>query len=119
MSSAVVGYKQSLGLMRRPAATRTSRLADCVLISGANPAWAHPILFRRLEAARERKLAAGEPRKLIVIDPRRTRGPPRLADLHLQIRAGTDVALCHGLLHAIIWNGHTAPDFIAQHTEGL
>ena len=118
MSSAVVGYKQSLGADAPPCSYEDIELADCVLISGANPAWAHPILFRRLEAARERKLAAGEPRKLIVIDPRRTE-TAELADLHLQIRAGTDVALCHGLLHAIIWNGHTAPDFIAQHTEGF
>jgi assimilatory nitrate reductase catalytic subunit len=114
MSSAVVGYKQSLGADAPPCSYEDIELADCVLISGANPAWAHPILFRRLEAAR-----AGKPgHKLIVIDPRRTE-TAELADLHLQLRPGTDVALCHGLLHAVIWQGWSARDFIAHSTEGF
>jgi len=114
MSSAVVGYKQALGADAPPCSYEDIEGADCVLISGANPAWAHPILFRRLEAAR-----AGKPNhKLIVIDPRRTE-TAELADLHLQLRPGTDVALCHGLLHAVIWQGWTAPGFIAESTEGF
>ena len=114
MSSAVVGYKQSLGADAPPCSYEDIELADCVLITGANPAWAHPILFRRLEAARANKPG----HKLIVVDPRRTE-TAELADLHLQIRAGTDVALCHGLLHAIVWAGHTDADFIRDHTEGF
>ncbi len=114
MSSAVVGYKQSLGADAPPCSYEDIELADCVLVSGANPAWAHPILFRRLEAARANKPG----HKLIVVDPRRTE-TAELADLHLQIRPGTDVALCHGLLHAIVWQGWTAGDFIAAHTEGF
>jgi len=114
MSSAVVGYKQSLGADAPPCSYEDIELADCILVSGANPAWAHPVLFRRLEAAR-----AGKPaHKLIVIDPRRTE-TAELADLHLQIRPGTDVALCHGLLHAVIARGWTAEGFIAQSTEGF
>lgn len=114
MSSAVVGYKQALGADAPPCSYEDIELADCVLISGANPAWAHPILFRRLEAARSSKPG----HKLIVIDPRRTE-TAELADLHLQIRPGTDVALCHGLLHAVIWQGWTANDFIARSTDGF
>jgi assimilatory nitrate reductase catalytic subunit len=114
MSSAVVGYKQSLGADAPPCSYEDIELADCVLVSGANPAWAHPILFRRLEAAR----AAKPGHKLIVIDPRRTE-TAELADLHLQLRPGTDVALCHGLLHAVIWQGWTARDFIAESTAGF
>ena len=59
MSSAVVGYKQSLGADAPPCSYEDIELADCVLVSGANPAWAHPILFRRLEAARRRSRATG------------------------------------------------------------
>ena len=118
MSSAVVGYKQSPRGRCAAPQLRGHRAGRLRAHQRRQPGLGPPILFRRLEAARERKLAAGEPRKLIVIDPRRTE-TAELADLHLQIRAGTDVALCHGLLHAIIWNGHTAPDFIAQHTEGF
>ncbi|MCF8207387.1 MAG: molybdopterin-dependent oxidoreductase [Methylotenera sp.] len=114
MSSAVVGYKQSLGADAPPCSYEDIEQADCVLVSGANPAWAHPILFRRLEAARAQRPG----HRLIVIDPRRTE-TAELADLHLQIRPGTDVALCHGLLHAIIRRGWTAPGFIEGHTEGF
>ncbi|MCE4556455.1 nitrate reductase [Pelomonas cellulosilytica] len=114
MSSAVVGYKQALGADAPPCSYEDIEAADCVLVSGANPAWAHPILFRRLEAAR----AAKPGHKLIVIDPRRTE-TAELADLHLQIRPGTDVALCHGLLHAIIWQGWTNDAFIARSTDGF
>ena len=114
MSSAVVGYKQALGADAPPCSYEDIEGADCVLITGANPAWAHPILFRRLEAAR----AAKPQHKLIVVDPRRTE-TAELADLHLQIRPGTDVALCHGLLHAIVWAGQVDTDFVRDHTEGF
>jgi assimilatory nitrate reductase catalytic subunit len=114
MSSAVVGYKQALGADAPPCSYEDIERADCLLISGANPAWAHPILFRRLEAARANKPG----HKLIVIDPRRTE-TAELADLHLQIAPGTDVALCHGLLNAVIGRGWTADGFIARSTEGF
>ncbi|MBB4844241.1 assimilatory nitrate reductase catalytic subunit [Paucibacter oligotrophus] len=114
MSSAVAGYKQSLGADAPPTCYEDLDLADCILITGANPAWAHPILFRRLEAARQRR----PEQKLIVVDPRRTE-TAELADLHLQILPGTDVILCHGLLHACIWEGWLDARFIAEHTQGF
>ena len=51
-------------------------------------AYAHPILFRRLEAAK----ADNPEMKVIVVDPRRT-DTCDLADLHLAIAPGSDVAL--------------------------
>lgn len=114
MSSAVAGYKQALGADAPPACYQDIELADCVFISGANPAWAHPILFRRLEDAKAQRPAL----KLIVVDPRRTESA-ELADLHLQILPGTDVALMHGLLHACIWEGWLDADFMARHTQGF
>ncbi|MDC8786634.1 nitrate reductase [Roseateles koreensis] len=113
MSSAVVGYKQSLGSDAPPTCYEDLDHTDCVFITGANPAWAHPILFRRLEAAKAKRPEM----KIIVVDPRRTESAD-LADLHLQILPGTDVALCHGLLHACIWEGWLDRDFMAKHTEG-
>ena len=118
MSSAAVGYKQSLGADAPPCSYEDVERADCILIAGANPAWAHPVLFRRLEAARGARLADGSGHRLIVVDPRRTE-TAELADLHLQLQPGTDVALLHGLLHACIWNGWVDADFIAAHTEGF
>jgi assimilatory nitrate reductase catalytic subunit len=114
MSSAVVGYKQSLGADAPPACYEDLDHADCVFITGANPAWAHPILFRRLEDAKAKRPGM----KIIVVDPRRTESA-EFADLHLQILPGTDVALCHGLLHAMIWEGWVDADFIAAHTAGF
>jgi assimilatory nitrate reductase catalytic subunit len=64
------------------------------MIVGSNMAYAHPVLFRRLEEAKSRRPQM----KVIVIDPRRT-DTCDLADLHLAILPGTDVALFHGILH--------------------
>lgn len=114
MSSAVAGYKQSLGADAPPSCYEDLDLADCVFITGANPAWAHPILFRRLETAKQLR----PKQKLIVVDPRRTE-TAELADLHLQILPGTDVILCHGLLHACIWEGWLDTSFITDHTLGF
>ena len=114
MSSAVAGYKATLGSDAPPACYDDLNHAHTVFISGANPAWAHPILFRRLEDARR----ANPEQKLIVVDPRRTE-TAAMADLHLQLLPGSDVALCHGLLHLMLWEGWTDARFIEQHTEGF
>lgn len=111
MSSAVVGYKRTLGSDAPPTCYDDLAQTDCLFISGSNTAWAHPILFRRIEDAR-----AGM--KIIVVDPRRTETAEQ-ADLHLQIQPGTDVLLCHGLLHIMLWEGWTRPDYIARHTSGF
>jgi assimilatory nitrate reductase catalytic subunit len=114
MSSAVSGYKATLGADAPPACYEDIALADCVLIAGSNTAWAHPVLFRRLEDARR----ANPQQKLIVVDPRRT-DTAADADLHLAILPGTDVALFNGLLHIALWEGLADRDFIARHTEGF
>ena len=114
MSSAVVGYKQSLGSDAPPCNYEDLEQADCLFIAGANPAWAHPILFRRIEDARQQRPQM----KIIVVDPRRTESA-EFADLHLQILPGTDVALFHGMLHACIWEGWVDERFIAAHTDGF
>ena len=113
MSSAVVGYKRSLGADAPPCSYEDIELSDCVLIVGSNMAYAHPILFRRLEAAKSSRPQM----KIIVIDPRRT-DTCELADLHLAIQPGTDVALFHGILHLLLWEGWIDRDFIDTHTEG-
>jgi anaerobic selenocysteine-containing dehydrogenase len=56
--------------------------------------------------------------KLIVIDPYRTR-TARLADWHIRINPGTDVALALGLMHVIVRNGLHDADYIAKHAEGF
>ena len=114
MSSAVAGYKQSLGADAPPNCYEDLDHAATVFITGSNMAWAHPVLFRRLEDARR----ANPAQRWIVADPRRTE-TAALADLHLQLLPGTDVVLYHALLHVMLWEGLTDPAFIAAHTTGF
>ncbi|WP_395008852.1 molybdopterin-dependent oxidoreductase, partial [Undibacterium sp.] len=114
MSSAVAGYKQSLGADAPPCSYEDIELADLIFIAGSNTAYAHPILYRRIEQARE----TNPDLKLIVVDPRRT-DTARDADLHLAILPGTDVALFHGMLHLCLWEDFIDIQFIAAHTEGF
>ncbi|MCL5041000.1 MAG: molybdopterin-dependent oxidoreductase [Gammaproteobacteria bacterium] len=114
MSSAVVGYKRSLGADAPPCSYTDIETSDCLLIAGSNMAFAHPVLFRRLEAAKE----ANPDKRIIVIDPRRTETCD-IADLHLAVQPGTDVALFHGLLHIMLWEGWIDRAFIDAHTEGF
>jgi assimilatory nitrate reductase catalytic subunit len=114
MSSAVAGYKLTLGADAPPACYDDLDHAETVLIAGSNMAYAHPILFRRLEAAR----AARPDMKIIVIDPRVT-DTASVASLHLPILPGTDVALFHAMLNVMIWEDLVDRDYIERHTEGF
>ena len=114
MSSAATGYKRSLGADAPPCNYQDIEQTDCLLIAGSNLAYAHPVLFRRLEEAKAQR----PDMRIIVIDPRRT-DTCSLADLHLALQPGTDVALFHGLLHILMWEGWIDRDFIDQHTEGF
>jgi assimilatory nitrate reductase catalytic subunit len=119
MSSAVASHRQSLGADAPPCAYEDLDHADLLLVAGANPAWAHPVLYRRLERARAARLSGGRPAlRTIVVDPRRT-DTAREADLHLPILPGTDVALFNGLLHLLLWEGAIDRTFIDAHTEGF
>lgn len=114
MSSAVTAYKKSLGADGPPTCYEDLELAKTVLFAGSNMPYAHPVLFRRLEEAK-----ANDPSvKWIVVDPRRT-DVAALADLHLAITPGTDVALFNGMLHHMIWEGAIDPAYIAAHTNGF
>ncbi|HEX5169007.1 MAG TPA: molybdopterin-dependent oxidoreductase [Cyclobacteriaceae bacterium] len=112
MSSAVVGYAKMLGEDSVPVSYDDIELADCFLVAGANPAWCHPILFRRIEAHKQTNPHV----KLIVVDPRRTQSCA-MADLHLQIMPGTDIYLYNAIARVLIENGEIDYDFITNHTE--
>src|SRR5450830_794536 len=114
MSSAVSGYKATLGADAPPACYEDLEHATTVLFAGSNMAYAHPVLYRRLEAAREKNPDV----KWIVIDPRRT-DTAAMADLHLAIEPGTDVALFNGMLHHLIWEGWLDETYIDEHTDGF
>jgi ferredoxin-nitrate reductase len=114
MSSAVAGYAATLGEDLVPICYDDIEESDCMLIAGANPAWCHPILFRRIEMHKEK----APDTKIVVIDPRQTQ-TTALADLHLQIKPGTDIYLYHALARAIIENGDLDYRFIESRTENF
>jgi sulfite reductase (NADPH) flavoprotein alpha-component len=111
MASAGSGYKLSLGADGPTGSYQDMDRADLFFVIGANMADCHPILFLRMMD----RVKAGA--KLIVVDPRRTTTAEK-ASLYLQIKPGTDLALLNGLLHLLLRNGHTDPEFIAEFTEG-
>lgn len=114
MSSAVAAYKLALGEDAVPGTYDDIELADCIFVAGANPAWCHPILWRRVEAAK----AVNPALKIIVSDPRVTQSCSA-ADLHLQVNPGTDIVLHHAIGRALITAGHTDSSFIQAHTNGF
>lgn len=114
MSSAVAGYKATLGADAPPACYEDIDHAGCLFIAGSNTAFAHPIIFRRIEDAKARNPNL----KIIVVDPRRT-DTTQAADLHLAILPGTDVALFNGMLHVMLWEGLLDMAYIQAHTVGF
>ncbi|HTZ03819.1 MAG TPA: molybdopterin-dependent oxidoreductase, partial [Xanthobacteraceae bacterium] len=92
MASSVAGHVRAFGEDIVPGCYEDIELADLVVLVGSNTAWCHPVLYQRLVAARESRGT-----KIVTIDPRRT-ATCDIADLHLSIRAGSDVAVFAGLL---------------------
>ena len=92
MSSAVAGHLRAFGEDVVAGSYEDIEQADLVVVIGSNTAWCHPVVYQRIMAARERRGT-----RLVVIDPRRTETCEE-ADLHLQLRPGSDVAMMNGLL---------------------
>jgi formate dehydrogenase major subunit len=84
---------------------------DMMLIMGGNPAENHPCGFKwPVEAKRTRNA------KMIVVDPRFTR-TASVADMFVQIRAGTDIAFLGGLINYAIEKNRIARDYIVNYTN--
>lgn len=114
MSSAVAGYKATLGADAPPACYEDIDHTACLFIAGSNTAFAHPIIYRRIEDAK----AKNPDLKIVVVDPRQT-DTAKAADLHLAILPGTDVALFNGMLHVMLWEGMLDQAYIEKYTNGF
>lgn len=114
MSSAVAGHKRAFGEDLVPVSYEDLELADMVVLVGSNTAWCHPILFQRIVKAKEKRPEM----KIVVLDPRRT-ATCELADLHLPLRAGTDVTLFNGLLTYLHQHGVVDTKFVDGHTSDV
>jgi anaerobic selenocysteine-containing dehydrogenase len=87
--------------------------SNCVVFWGQNPASSSPRTVAALK-----KGQSGSRRRLIVIDPRRTK-TAELADIWLQLRPGTDAALALGWLNVIINEKLYDRDFVSRWTYGF
>jgi len=111
MASAVVAYKQSFGFDAPPYAYQDLEESDCIVLIGANPCIAHPVLWERVTRNRRSP-------EIIVIDPRRTE-TAMSATLHLPAIPKSDLVLLYGLAHLLIKTGAIDHQFIEAHTNGF
>ncbi len=114
MASSVVGHKRAFGSDTVPICYDDLEHAELVIITGSNLAWCHPVLFQRLRSAKQNNPQL----KIVVIDPRST-ATCELADLHLPIQSGSDVALFNGLLSYLYQHNKLDLEYINQHTDGF
>lgn len=113
MSSAVAGYQRAFGEDCVPTCYDDLERAKLIVITGSNLAWCHPVLYQRMVRARQ----LNPDLKVVVIDPRRTQ-TTGIADLHLQLKAGSDAVLFNGLLVAIAEQQEMNHAFVSQWTSG-
>ena len=109
-SPSVHGLTRSFGSGAMTNSIREIDGAECILLIGSNPTEAHPVIGDRIRRAVENGT------KLVVIDPRDTE-TAQIADLHLSVRPGTDVALANAIGHHIVTQGWTNDAFMAERTE--
>jgi formate dehydrogenase major subunit/formate dehydrogenase alpha subunit len=88
------------------------RDSEMMFVIGSNTTEAHPIIAMEMKRARQRgaKLVVADPRQIWLAD---------MADLHLQLKPGTDVWLLSAMAHVIISEGLHDEAFIAAHTENF
>ncbi len=86
--------------------------SGCIFVIGSNTTECHPLIARRILRAKENGA------KLIVVDPRNIQ-LGRFADLAVNHRLGSDVALLNGMMHVILRNEWENADYISQRTEGF
>lgn len=112
-SATVAGLAMTLGsgAMTNPIADITEDV-DVILLVGSNPEEAHPVIGMQIRQA-VRKGA-----KLIVVDPRDI-GLTKMADIHLKLKPGTNVAFANGMMNVMLSEGLADMDYIRERTEGF
>lgn len=114
MASSVAGHRKAFGTDTVPGTYEDLELADLVVLVGSNLAWCHPVLYQRIEAAKQTRPDL----KIVLVDPRRTM-TANIADLHLAIAPDGDVALFSGLLAYLFEHEKTDQTYIGKHTTGF
>jgi assimilatory nitrate reductase catalytic subunit len=112
MVSAAAGNNKAFGVDRAANPWSDIALADVLFGAGSNTAECHPLTMPYIWEARDRGA------KHIVVDPRVTPSA-RTADVHLQIRPGTDTALANAILQQMIAHDWLDHEFINTRTVGF
>jgi formate dehydrogenase major subunit len=84
--------------------------ADCILIEGSNMAECHPVGFQWVMEAKARGAT------VIHVDPRFSR-TSALADLHVPIRAGADIAFLGGLVNYVLSHEKYFREYVVTYTN--
>lgn len=108
MSSAAGGFMKTLGTDRGSTFPWTElEHTDCFFLAGSNTAECHPTAIQWIWRAKDKGA------KMIVADPRET-PTARIADVHLDLKSGTDSALANGMLHLLIREGYVDEEYVNQ-----
>ncbi len=111
-SPSAYGLGKALGTGAGTNSFQDVALSDVIMIVGANPTEAHPVFGARIKQA----VLSGC--KLIVLDPRNTE-LATLADIHIPLRPGSNVAVINAMQKILIDEGSVDQNFVAQFTEGF
>jgi formate dehydrogenase major subunit len=84
--------------------------SDCIVIEGSNMAECHPVGFRWVMKAKERGAT------MIHVDPRFTR-TSAVADIHVPLRAGSDIAFLGGIIRYILENERYFHEYVVHYTN--
>lgn len=113
-ATAARALMESFGCDGQPGSYGDLDTTEALLLVGHNMASTHTVLWSRVLDRRR----GPKPPRLVVIDPRRTE-TAKEADVHLALRAGTNVAVLNGLLRLVLRSGHVDRSFIEEHTVGF
>ena len=108
----MAGLATSLGAGAATNSLEQMKDINTLFVFGSNPTEAHPIVSLHLKKA----LANGA--KLVVADPRMTWMAKR-ADVWLNLKPGSNIALLNGIIRVILDNGWENTQFINKRTEGI
>lgn len=109
MASAVTAYYDAFGSDGPPPTYDDISKSDVHLVWGANPAVAHPVLFRWLRNSEGR---------VIVVDPIESESADH-ADLHISLEPGTDLALARAVIARLAETERVDEGFVESYTEGF
>jgi assimilatory nitrate reductase catalytic subunit len=113
MASSVAGHRRAFGSDTVPNTYTDLDEADLIILVGSNAAWCHPVLFQRMQVARETRGT-----RIVNIDPRRT-ATSEGSDLQLSIKPGMDSVLFAWLLVEVTDRGYVDQAYVAAHVNGF